>query len=80
MNMKVCKICSKLDDLIPRMSLNDFPELKAASKEMPSKKLLREWRMQFECTLCGQKWEEYYEATGHGEVASLKKIEAFESQ
>jgi hypothetical protein len=50
-----------------------MPDLSACLEEVTTD--FKKWVTTYRCKNCGQYWEERYEGTGHGEVASLYKVE-----
>jgi hypothetical protein len=53
-------------------SVAEIPALAARLEELSRD--LEQWVRVFRCRQCGQLWEERYEATGHGEIATTRKI------
>lgn len=57
------------------------PARRASARRQPSprERRLRPRDTVFECSVCGQPWEEWYEATGHGERPMVRKLSPVEA-
>lgn len=64
--------CETLQAEYRGLSVKDIPELASRLDEMSCDSIT--WIRVFRCRNCGQLWEERYEATGHGEVPTTRKI------
>ena len=66
------KDCDSLAAEYPGRSVAELPGLESRLDEI-SRDLSR-WLRTFRCRNCGQLWEERYSASGHGEIATTRKI------
>lgn len=70
--MDDCEACKGLPDEFPGCSIKEIPELRDVVERVSIDSV--NWVTIYRCKFCSQLWEERYEATGHGEVASVRKI------
>ncbi len=64
--------CETLQAEYRGMSVKQIPDLAGRLEEISRESI--NWIRVFRCRNCGQLWEERYESTGHGEVATTRKI------
>ena len=57
---------------MPRTGANEVPALKDNLIELSTDFL--KWIAQFQCRVCGQKWEEAYGVNMHANVPSMRKV------
>jgi hypothetical protein len=64
--------CDALPNEYPRMSVAELPELAPRLEQISID--AHQWVRILRCRNCGQLWEEWYQATGHGELANTRKF------
>jgi hypothetical protein len=64
--------CEKLLSIYEGVQVKDVPELFERLTEVSTD--FKNWVTIFECSKCGQKWEERFVQRGHGEVPEVKKL------
>jgi hypothetical protein len=65
--------CDDLPDEYPGRAVAEIPALVARLDQISIDPI--QWIRVFKCRRCGQRWEERYKATGHGEVATTRKVD-----
>ena len=66
------KACDQLPDEYPGKTLAEIPELRDHVEELSTD--FKRWITVFRCKDCGMIWEERYEAKGHGDAPSVRKV------
>ena len=69
--------CKQFPDEYPGKAVSVIPELRDSLVMLSCD--YRTWVSVFECSVCGQPWEEWYEATGHGERPMVRKLSPVEA-
>ena len=69
--------CTRFADEYPGKAVSVMPELRDVLVILSRD--YHTWVSVFECSVCGQPWEEAYEATGHGERPMVRKLSAVEA-
>jgi hypothetical protein len=69
--MNACT-CKNLPEEFPGRTIAQIPELQGTLEKVEVN--YKTWTTLYRCTVCGQLWEEKYEASGHGEVPHVRKI------
>ena len=69
--MTAC-ICSDAKPISQGVSVAQLPELALSLREISTD--FKQWVTQFQCSVCGQRWEERYESKGQSNVPSVHKV------
>ena len=69
--MKECSVCASMPAVIHGKTVAEISEFAGRLSEISTD--FKHWVTLFRCEVCGQEWEEYYEAKGHGDVPSVRK-------
>lgn len=63
--------CKQLQDRYEGKRVEDIKELNTLKRTNVDGMT---WRTQYTCEVCQQRWEEYYENKGHGDIPNVRKL------